>query len=460
MTTPNSSPTESTLSRTIIVIAFLGAVIGGVGAPLITSAAVDLDMPLDIAQWTLTITLFTGAITAPVLGRLGAGRQRRTTIFIALGLVALGGLLTAVPAHFTVLIIGRGLQGLGLGVTPLLMSSARDHLSAARAESTIATVSVASTVGIGVAYPLMGFVDEAAGLRIAYGLGFLLSLTAVVIAWFAIPTDGPGLTSRIDAVGAVLLGIGVLGLLLAVAQPDVWTTPWVGLGVLAATVSALLSWNLVERRRSTPLVDLRLFAERSVLSANCAMFASVIAMYHLFSLFTRYVQTPSGSGYGFGLTGVAAGAALIPFSVLGFVAGRLTPWLSSRTSPRRAFTIHSAIIVLGMVAFVDSADSLIGILGAMCLLGFGVGGISAVMPRLVLTGVPKSETSSVLSTNQIVRTTGFSIGSAFAGLLLAVETPTGRLIPPQDDYSTAALWALPLVALGVAVVALARKKRL
>lgn len=46
---------------------------GGVGAPLITSVSLELGVPLDGAQWTLTITLFAGAIFAPVLGRLGAG---------------------------------------------------------------------------------------------------------------------------------------------------------------------------------------------------------------------------------------------------------------------------------------------------------------------------------------------------------------------------------------------------
>ncbi|RAD77098.1 MFS transporter, partial [Burkholderia multivorans] len=126
--------------------------------------ALDLDIALDEAQWTRTITLFSGAVTAPVLGRLGAGSQRQETILGTLALVALGGLLTAVPAPFGVLVAGRGLQGLGLGVIPLLMSLARDTLPADRARKTIATVSVASTVGIGVAYPLMGFISEAAGL--------------------------------------------------------------------------------------------------------------------------------------------------------------------------------------------------------------------------------------------------------------------------------------------------------
>ncbi|RAE41367.1 MFS transporter, partial [Burkholderia multivorans] len=59
------------------------------------------------AQWTLTITLVSGAVTAPVLGRLGAGSQRQETILGTLALVALGGLLTAVPAPFGVLVAGR-----------------------------------------------------------------------------------------------------------------------------------------------------------------------------------------------------------------------------------------------------------------------------------------------------------------------------------------------------------------
>jgi len=166
--TPASSGVRG-FGPAVVTVAFLGAVIGGVGAPLITPVALDLGVSLDAAQWTLTVTLFAGAIAAPVLGRLGTGSHRRAAILITLSLVAVGGLLTTIPSPFGVLLVGRALQGLGLGVVALLMSVARDYLPAERAHATIATVSVASTVGIGVAYPLMGVVDQVAGLRIAYG---------------------------------------------------------------------------------------------------------------------------------------------------------------------------------------------------------------------------------------------------------------------------------------------------
>lgn len=454
-----SSRSNRDLGPAIVTVAFLGAVIGGVGAPLITTVALDLDVPLDAAQWTLTITLFAGAITAPVLGRLGTGSRRRATILITLALVAAGGLLTALPLSFALLMAGRAMQGLGLGVVALLMSVAREHLPAERAHTTIATVSVASTVGIGVAYPLMGLIDQLAGLRTAYWVGFLLSLVAVLIAWGAIPKDVPGVRVRVDIPGAVLLGIGTLGVLLAVAQRSIWAEPWIGASVLSASAIALVGWVLTERRTAEPLIDLNLFVRGGVLRANAAMLVSGIGMYLLFSALTRYVQTPPEAGYGFGLSGVLAGAALIPFSVLGFAAGRLTPWLTAHLSVRWTFVGHSAFVAVAAGLSVLGQGSLIVTLLAMALLGFGVGGVSAVMPRMLLEGVSQRETSSVLSINQIIRSVAFSVGSALAGLLLATATTTGAVFPDEQGYSIAALCVLPLLALSAIIVGLAPRAR-
>lgn len=447
----------SRLGPALVTMAFLGAVIGGVGAPLITSVALDLGVSLDAAQWTLTVTLFAGAIAAPVLGRLGTGPHRRTTTLITLALVALGGLLTTVPLSFGVLLIGRALQGFGLGAIALLMSVARDHLPTERAQSTIATISVAGTVGAGVAYPLMGLLDQLAGLRIAYGVGFLLSVIGALLAWRTLPKDGPGPTVGLDIPGSILLGIGTLGVLLAVAQPSVWDSPWVGGSVLVVAAIALGAWAVVERRAAAPLVDLGLFARGGLLRANAAMLTSAVGMYLLFSLLTRYVQTPADAGYGFGLSGVLAGAALLPFSALGFLAGRLTPWLTARLSARWSFVVDAAFVILAAGLFAIAPGSLVATLTAMAVLGFGVGGASAIMPRLVLDGVPSQETSSVLSINQIVRSVGFSIGSALAGLLLGLATSTGSF-PDRHGYTTAAVCVLPLLVLSAMVILTGRKR--
>lgn len=452
-------PDETTgLGRALVTIALFAAVIGSVGAPLITPVALGMHVSLGAAQWTLTVTLFTGAIAGPILGRLGSGPHRRDTIVLTLALVTLGGALTAAPLPFVCLLIGRGLQGLGLGVSALLMSVARDQLPAERSTSTIATLSVASTIGIGVGYPLVGFLDQIAGLRVAYGLGFLLSLAALVLAWRVVPADVPQAQPRVDTVGALLLGAGTLGVLLVIAEPAVWEHPWAGWAVLASAIVVLSIWVVVELRTRTPLVDLRLLARPALVRANSAILMAGVGMYLLFSLLTRFVQTPAAAGYGFALSGVLAGAALIPFSVFGFVAGKLSPHAVKRFSDRSVYAASVASVMVAAAIFAVGAHSLVVTLIAMAVLGTGVGGVFAVMPKLVLASVPQAETASVLAVNQVVRSIGFSIGSALAGLLLAAATSPGSLLPGEHGYTRSALWVLPMLTISAAAILLARRR--
>nr|WP_246481211.1 MFS transporter [Amycolatopsis umgeniensis] len=436
-----------------------GAVIGSVGAPLITPVATGTHVSLEAAQWTLTVTLFSGAIAGPVLGRLGSGPYRRVTILATLALVMVGGLLTVLPLPFAALVIGRGLQGLAVAAGPLLMSVARAHLPPERSASTIAAISVASTVGIGVGYPVISLLDQLSGLRAAYGLGFLLSTVALIIAWRTLPAEAPGELPRIDVTGALLLALGMLGILLVIADPSIWETAWAAGGVLAGSAAVLAVWTFLELRAKAPLVSLRLLGQAPVLRANSAILVAGAGLYLLFSLFTRYVQTPGGARYGFALPGVAAGAALIPFSLLGFAAGKAVPRLSVRITERGTYTFSIGIAVAAASLFAVGNRSLVLVLVAIALLGFAVGGVFAVMPRLVLVGVPQEETASVLSINQIARSMGMSVGSALAGFLLAATTPDGTLLPAQDGYRTTAFWALPLLAASAVIVATTRSPR-
>ncbi|MFI5565613.1 MFS transporter [Amycolatopsis japonica] len=450
---------DGRLSPALVCTALAGAVIGSVGAPLITPVATGMHVSLDAAQWTLTVTLFSGAIAGPVLGRLGSGPYRRATILGTLALVMTGGLLTVLPLPYTALLIGRGMQGLGVAAGALLMSVARAHLPPERATSTIAALSVASTVGIGVGYPVVSLLDQLAGLRVAYGFGFLLSAVAFVIAWRFLPAEAPGELPRIDVPGTLLLALGTLGILLVIAEPSIWRTAWLGAGVLAGSVAVLGVWAFVELRTTAPLVNLRLLGQGGILRANLAILVAGAGLYLLFSLFTRYVQTPPGAHYGFALPGVAAGAALIPFSLLGFVAGKAIPQLIARLTERWTYAFAVLIAVASALLFAAGNRSFLLVLAAIALLGFAVGGVFAVMPKLVLAGVPQGETASVLSINQIARSIGMAVGSALAGLLLAAATPDGALLPSRTGYLTTALWALPLLAVSAAIILTNRAPR-
>src|SRR5262245_27839412 len=181
ITAQTTSPAADTLSparvlvAVVVFVGFVVAVVGSLGAPLITAVAEHYHVSLAASQWTLTIALLSGAIATPLLGRLGSGPRRRTVVLATLTVVVAGSVLTVIPLPFGLLLIGRAAQCVGLGLTALMMATARDHLDEQRSASTIALLSVASTAGIGVGYPLAGLLTDLAGIRAAYGLGLIVT---------------------------------------------------------------------------------------------------------------------------------------------------------------------------------------------------------------------------------------------------------------------------------------------
>jgi hypothetical protein len=274
---------------------------------------------------------------------------------------------------------------------------ARDHLDAERAPAVIALISVASTIGIGVGYPLAGL-TEFGGVRAAYGLGLFVTIAALFAGATAIPAPPPGRAARIDVPGAALLTGGLVLVLLAVSETSLWSGR-LGLAVTltVAGLTLLAAWAAHEMRVPAPLVDVRLVRHRAVAGANAAMLTGGAGMYLLLTLLVRHAQTPRPAGYGFGLTTFEA---------------------------------------------------------TMAILGYGVGGFSAAMPPVILAVTPPGETSAAMGVNQVVRSTGFALGSALGGLILSAGTPAGHLFPAGSAYTTAAWTGAALMAICAATVLL------
>jgi predicted MFS family arabinose efflux permease len=442
-------------------IALVVAVVGSLGAPLITAVAGEFDVSLAAAQWTLTAPLLVAAIATPVLGRLGTGPHRRRVVLAALTVVVVGSLLTVVPPSFGWLLAGRVAQGTGGGLTALMMGIARDHLPAERSGPTIALLSVASTIGVGIGYPLAGLLTDLAGLRAAYGLGLLITAVALATAWRSVPQPPAGRAVTVDVPGAVLLGGALLALLLVISQTTMWTDqPVLAAALLAATSVLLTAWVRRERRCTDPLVDLALLRNPAVAGANAVMLIGGIGMYLLLTLVTRYVQTPVSTGYGFGVDLFVAGLVLVPFSALGFAGGKLVSSLRRWLAPATVLAVGAAAVLVALALFALARGQLWLPFAVMGMLGLGVGVFSAGMPAAILIVTPAQETSSAMSFNQVVRTVGFSIGSALGGLTLAAHTPAGSTFPTYTGYTTASwLGATAMGVTFVAALALARAPR-
>ncbi|WP_405057309.1 MFS transporter [Kribbella sp. NBC_01505] len=446
------------LAGVVVSISLVVAVGGSLGSPLITAVASEYGVSFAAAQWTLTIALLAGAVATPVLGRLGSGPRRRTVILVALGIVLAGSVVTVLPLPFGFLLAGRAAQGAGLGLNALMMATARDHLDEQHAARTIALLSVASTVGVGIGYPLAGLLTDLAGIRAAYGLGFVISAAALLAAVLVLPPAPARPANRVDVLGGILLTVALVALLLVISQTALWRqhTP-VAVGILVFSLLVFAIWTIVEARTAKPLVDVRLLRHPAVAVANLVMLTGGIGMYLLLSLITRYVQTPAAAGYGFGLNTFQAGLVLVPFSVLGFAAGRLVPGLRAKLGARTVLAASTAVVLAAFVLFALARDQLFEPVLAMSILGFGVGAFSAAMPAVILAATPAAETASAMGVNQVVRSVGFSIGSALGGLILAAHTED--VFPSTSGYGVAAWTGVVTMTVTLFIVAVLYPKR-
>src|ERR1700683_1805386 len=101
------------LVPTLVLSGSLMAVVSSLGAPLIPTLSRADGVSLSTGEWLLTITLLTGALATPVMGRLADGPRQRAVILVALAAVVAGCAVSAVSSGVTGLLIGPALHRAG-----------------------------------------------------------------------------------------------------------------------------------------------------------------------------------------------------------------------------------------------------------------------------------------------------------------------------------------------------------
>ncbi len=426
---------ESALAPVLIFTTMIAAIISSLGAQLIPTISEDLHVSLSAAQWSLTVTLLAGAVSAPIMGRLGDGPRRRETLIGGLAAVTLGCVLAALASSLALLVAGRALQGVGLALVPLTMAAARDHLPSERVPGTIALLSVCAAAGVGFGYPLSGLIASGLGLSAAYWFGALFSLVALLWVVVVVPSSRHLPRATLDVLGAILLTVGLVALLLAISEGNGWgLTSARVLGLLALAAASLVAWVCQQLRARAPLVELRLLRHRPVLTGDgCAVIVGV-AMYLYLPGVTEYIQTPATNGYGFGASTLTAGLCLVPFSLVSLPASRALPWLTRLVGPRALLPVGTLVIASGGIFFALFHAALWQAFAMMALLGLGFGFTFAAIPGLIVGAVPESETGSAMGFYQVVRYIGFSLGSALAAAVLSGHTAAGEHLPTESGY--------------------------
>jgi MFS family permease len=414
--------------------------------------------------WLLTAFMLTAATCTVVAASLGDVYGRRR-VLVGLLIVACTGSLISFTSHeFELIIVGRILQGVSMGVLPLCYGLLREFTST---DETAKGVGLLSGVYVGgVALGLL-----AGGLVIDHGHWqniFLVSagtaVLAIILILLVVPLSPPVSKSRrIDYWGALLLIPGIALPFLSIDRFDKagWAAlePW---ALLLVGIGLLVVWVRHERRHPDPLVDLSQFQCRPIVAANLAMLA-VYAGPTLFAIVLLPLLTqPEWTIVGLGLSATAAAMLKIPSNIIGAFVGALNGYLTRRYGAARVAALAALLLTLTYIVlgFEHRSIWLIGFAMIFCL-ACPLVAIFAALTTIIITEAPPEKTTQVAAVLQVIKSLGYAIGAQVVALLFSKSTITrdGYAFPSEHSYLLVFgyLGALSLIA-GILALSAGRSK--
>jgi MFS family permease len=430
---------------TLVTVAALVAVVSSLGAPLIPSIARSDRVSLSTAQWLLTAALMTGALATPAMGRLADGPHKRRVVEVALSVVLAGCVLSAVSTSFWIVVVGRGLQGLGLGLLPVTMAIARSQFAPDKAGRAIATLSVSAAVGAGLGYPLTALIAQVFNFHAAFWFGAITVGLALALVVIVLPSRSDDRSRPFDFLGMTTLGLAVIGVSVLLSEGGEWGwSSGSSLTIIVISVALVGVWVRHELRTTDPLIDVRQVRNRSVLTADVSAFFIACAMYLFLPIIVEFVQIPVASGYGFGASIVVSGLVFVPLSVGSFGASRLLTAYTRHFGVRSMIPFGSLVFALSTLFFAVEHRSLWEAFVAAGIAGIGIGFTFAAMPGFIVRAVPTSETGSAMGLYQVIRSIGLSLGSALAAAVLTAYTHHGHTFPTYEGFRVTLIVATAL----------------
>ncbi|GAA2246908.1 MFS transporter [Herbiconiux moechotypicola] len=416
-----------TRMRQNLVVAVLA--FAGMGASFMQTILIPIQSQLprllgaepSSTAWVITVTLLASAVAVPIAGKLGDMFGKRTVALVLLGVLVAGSLVCALSPGLVTLIVGRALQGMGMGVIPLGISLLRDVVDTRRLGTSIALVSATLGVGGAIGLPISALVTENGDWHLLFVLATAVSLVAFVLVFLVVPATGVRTGGRVDLLGAAGLAVGLVGLLLAVSQGNVWG--WgspATLGCLAGGVVVLLAWGWYELRTRNPLVDLRVSARPAVLTTNLASVAMGFALFSSSIAFPQLLELPVAVG-GLGLDLLSASLLLMPSGLAMLAMSPVAGRIERAVGPKPLLVAGAAVITIAYLVCVFVPLQAWTILVVNVVIGIGIGLGYAAMPALIMGAVPRSETGAANGLNTLMRAFGTTVASAVVGAILAAS---------------------------------------
>ncbi len=466
-----STETQSTNRWLVLVIACLAQFMVVLDNTIVNVALPSVQRGLDFSpanlQWVVNAyTLIFGGFL--LLGGRASDLLGRRRLFVA-GVVLFAGasLLNGLAQSSTMLILGRGLQGLGGAlVSPaalsIIMTTFQDKAERTRA---LGVWSAIAAGGAAFGLLLGGVLTDLVSWRWNFFVNVPVGAATVFLALRYVPESRADLGHRrFDAAGATTVTAGLLAIVFGIVKAQAWG--WGAprtLGVLALGAALLAIFVTLEARSPAPLVKLSIFRIRSIATADTVMMLVASAMFGMFFFASLYVQDVLH------YSPLKAGLAFFPVSLGIIVGAGISQAIIKRLGVRNVSVIGLFFATAGLLYLTRVpvhghyvSDLLVGLLP----MSIGMGLVFVPITLLGTSGVGNDDAGLASGLFNSAQQVGGSLGLAILATLSVDHTTsllrngaTNRVAATVAGYHVAFLAAAIMIAAGAALLVLLLRRR-
>lgn len=227
--------------------------------------------------------------------------------------------------------------------------------------------------------------------------------------------------------------------------------------------SSFIGFILIERRASSPLLDLRLMANRTILYGNMIMLMIGMTMFLVMQTIPILARSPHPLGFGDSV--IEATKIQIPFSIILLIFGPTSGFIVSKMGSKTPMIAGTIITTIGFFAIyaLHSTQLLVSIDLAIVSIGLSFAAVG-VMNTIILTTPAQSMGISTGMTS-LIRIIGSAIGPAIAGTFMQSQqqilkiSGTTAAFPSGGAYNLIFLTAAILSASSIGFAIMIRRNR-
>ncbi|ARF16462.1 MDR family MFS transporter [Sporosarcina ureae] len=398
----------------------------------------DLQISESTVQWLQSIFMLVNGIMIPITAFFIGKFTTRRLFLTAMSIFALGTLIAATSPNFSILLIGRVLQGAGAGIMmPLLQTIMFLLFPIEQRGKAMGYFGLVIAFAPAIGPSLSGYLVDQFPWRSVFYVVLPFALLNIVAAYFLLKNVTKLTNPKMDYLSIVLSTFGFGGLLYGFSIAG--NTGWLHANVLISLIVGAISlaWFILRQMKlEQPILEFKVFKYgvfTLATSLGMIVFASMIASTVILPLFMQTML---------GFNALHSGLMLLPGAIVMGIMNPVTGTIFDKYGAKwlllSGFTILTVTTFMFANLSVDTTFTYLAILNAVRM--FGIAMIMMPSTTLGLNQLPTHLISHGTAMNNTFRQISGSIGTAaLVTVMITSDLDNGTIAGQIQGVNTAFL---------------------